>query len=76
MAITKNRIDREYAELRAEEARAKAKAEGLAEGHAEGLAEGHNEKALEIARKMKKAERPFGEIAEFTGLSPKAIQSL
>jgi predicted transposase YdaD len=44
----------------------------MAEGRAEGKAEG----ILEIARKMKQAERPFSEIAEFTGLSPKAIQKL
>jgi predicted transposase/invertase (TIGR01784 family) len=61
MAITKNRIDREYAELRAEEAQAKAKAEGRTEGH--------NEKALEIARKMKAIGRPEPEIAEVTGLT-------
>jgi predicted transposase YdaD len=52
------------------EARAQAKGEAI--GEARGKAEGK----LEIARKMKQAERPFSEIAEFTGLSPKAIQKL
>jgi uncharacterized protein with von Willebrand factor type A (vWA) domain len=47
-----------------------------AEWEARGMAEGQANEKLEIARKMKKAERPFGEIAEFTGLSPKTIQSL
>jgi predicted transposase/invertase (TIGR01784 family) len=65
MAITKNRIDREYAEIRAQEAQAKAKAEGRTEGH--------NEKALEIARKMKLAGRPLTEIAEFTGLTAEEV---
>jgi predicted transposase/invertase (TIGR01784 family) len=72
MAITKNRIDREYAELRAQEAQAKAKAEGIAEG----VEKGNTEKALEIACKMKKAGRPFSEIAEFTGLTSEAIEKL
>jgi predicted transposase YdaD len=40
------------------------------------MAEGHAEEKLEIARKMKKAGRPFIEISEFTGLSPEAIQKL
>jgi hypothetical protein len=51
---------------------AKWEARGEAKGKAEGRAEG----TLEIARKMKQAERPFREIAEFTGLSQKAIQKL
>jgi hypothetical protein len=51
---------------------AKWEARGRTEGMKKGLAEGK----LEIARKMKQAERPFSEIAEFTGLSPKAIQKL
>jgi predicted transposase YdaD len=49
-------------------------AEGKAEGKAEGIAEGTAESKLEIARKMKKAGRPFSEIVEFTGLSPEAVQ--
>jgi hypothetical protein len=43
-----------------------------ARGIKKGLAEG----TLKIARKMKQAERPFSEIAEFTGLSPRVIQKL
>jgi predicted transposase/invertase (TIGR01784 family) len=50
--------------------------QGRAEGHAEGIEKGTTEKALEIARKMKNARRPFSEIAEFTSLSPETIQSL
>jgi predicted transposase/invertase (TIGR01784 family) len=63
---------------------AEGKAEGLAEGlagglekgHAEGHAEGATESKLEIARKMKKAGRPFSEIAEFTGLSLETIKQI
>jgi predicted transposase/invertase (TIGR01784 family) len=49
-----------------------AKRQGEARGVKKGLTEG----TLKIARKMKAAERPFSEIAEFTGLSPEAIQKL
>jgi predicted transposase YdaD len=77
MAIEKNRLDRGQAELIArEEAQEKGRTEGMAEGRAEGMAEGRDEKAFEIAWKMKKAGRPFGEIAEFTGLSPETVQGL
>jgi hypothetical protein len=38
--------------------------------------EGIRETSREIARKMKEAGRPSGEIATFTGLSPKAIEKL
>jgi predicted transposase/invertase (TIGR01784 family) len=61
MAIIKNRIDSEYAELRAEKAQAMAKAEG------------RDEKALEIARKMKAIGRPSTEIAEVTGLTVEEV---
>ena len=50
--------------------------EGHAEGLAKGLAEGRGERESEIARKMKNAGRPASEIAEFTGLSPEAIEHL
>jgi len=36
-------------------------------------AEGEEKKALEIARKMKKAGRPLSEIMEFTGLPAESI---
>jgi predicted transposase/invertase (TIGR01784 family) len=49
---------------------------GRAVGHAEGKAEGRTEGKLEIARKMKKAGRPFSEITEFTGLTPEALEKL
>ena len=45
-------------------------------GREEGLAKGLEEGKLEIARKMKNAEKPFSEISEFTGLSPEVIDSL
>ena len=50
--------------------------EGRAIGCAEGRAEGRAERALEIARKMKNAGRPLGEIAEFTGLSVETIEQM
>jgi predicted transposase/invertase (TIGR01784 family) len=49
-----------------------AREEGLAEGLEKGLAE----KALEIALKMKKAERPLSEIAKFTDLPAETIEQL
>ena len=56
------------------------RAEAIAEGHAEGLAEGHatgrSDEKLEIARKMKIADRPLAEIEEFTGLSPEIVEQL
>jgi predicted transposase YdaD len=55
---------------------ARGEARGKAEGKAEGMKKGLDEGKLEIARKMKQADRPFSEIAEFTGLSPRAIQNL
>jgi predicted transposase YdaD len=55
---------------------ARGEVKGEARGMKKGLSEGHTEEKREIARKMKQAERPFSEIAEFTGLSPKAIQKL
>jgi predicted transposase/invertase (TIGR01784 family) len=73
MAIEKNRLDRGQAELIARE---EAQEKGRAEGKAEGMVKGRDEKALEIARKMKKAGFPFVEIAEFTGLSLETVQGL
>ena len=63
MGIIKNQMDR-----------AQARREAREEGLAEGLEEGENRKALEIARKMKKAGRPIDEIIEFTGISIKCIE--
>jgi flagellar biosynthesis/type III secretory pathway protein FliH len=51
-------------------------ARGQAIGIKKGLAEGHNEKALEIARKMKEMGDSVERIHAITGLSPKTIQSL
>jgi predicted transposase/invertase (TIGR01784 family) len=56
--------------------RQEARTEGHAEGHAEGMEKGTTEKALEIARKMKKAGRPFSEITEFTDIPAETIQEL
>jgi predicted transposase YdaD len=41
-----------------------------------GRAQGMEARALEIARKMKTADRPFNEIAEFTDLSAETIERL
>jgi predicted transposase/invertase (TIGR01784 family) len=76
MAIIKNRIDSEYAELRAQKAEEKAKAEGRAEGHAEGLEKGRDEKAFEIARKMKETGDSVEKIQMITGLSSETIRKL
>jgi hypothetical protein len=46
----------------------------MVEARRKGRAEGHAEKALEIARKMKAAGRPLGEIIEFTELSAESIE--
>jgi predicted transposase/invertase (TIGR01784 family) len=53
-----------------------ARQEALRKGEAKGRAEGRDEKALEIARKMKAINRPEPEIAEITGLTPEIIQKL
>ena len=55
---------------------AEGREKGLAEGLAEGLEKGHTKEKLEIALKMKKAGRPFDEIAEFTELPMKTIEEL
>jgi len=59
-----------------EEGRAEGLTEGREEGLVEGRAEGLTEGKLEIAGKMKRAGRPFNEIAEFTGLSLETIEQL
>jgi len=46
------------------------------EGITEGKAEGKTETSLEIARKMKKAGRPFSEIVEFTGIPKDIVEKL
>ena len=42
----------------------------------EGIAEGINQANLEIAKKMKARGRPLNEIAEDTGLSAEAIETI
>jgi predicted transposase/invertase (TIGR01784 family) len=66
------RAEKEKIRLDFEEARTK----GLLEGMERGMGIGVNEGTLKIARKMKKAGRPFSEIAEFTSISPDDIQYL
>ena len=61
MAILKNSMDR---------------ASDIFNARKEGKAEGVTETNLEIARKMKKAGRPFSEIMEFTGLPAETIEKL
>jgi predicted transposase/invertase (TIGR01784 family) len=51
-------------------------AEGITEGRAEGRVEGLEEKALEIARNLKKMDLSISQIAEGTGLSPEIIKNL
>jgi predicted transposase/invertase (TIGR01784 family) len=46
------------------------------EGRTEGRDEGRTEEKLEIARKMKNAGKPLGEITEFTGLPAETIAKL
>ena len=65
VAEMKNNIDRQLDMERAERV-----------GLAKGRTEGNVEKALEIARKMKAARRPLGEIMEFTGLTAEDIAKL
>jgi predicted transposase/invertase (TIGR01784 family) len=60
--------EKEQIRLDLEEARTKAMAEGQAEGFTKGK--------LEIARKMKKAGRPFSEITEFTDIPAETIKKL
>lgn len=59
-----------------EEAFARGQAEGRAEGEARGKAEGLAEGRAEVARTMKVANVPVGDIARFTGLSPEQIEAL
>ena len=49
---------------------------GLQKGRQEGLQEGKEEKARQIALKMISAGFPISEIAQFTDLSPDAIEEL
>ena len=50
--------------------------EGLEQGRAEGRAEGQKDKALEIARNLKKAGMSIKEISQMTGLSETDIEIL
>ena len=50
--------------------------QGIKQGKEEGLKEGGQKKALEIARKMLKAELSFEQIADITGLTVKEIKNL
>jgi len=54
----------------------KATAIGHAEGRAEGHAKGEKAKAIEVAKKMLKRNRPIEEIIEDTGLAMEEIESL
>ena len=77
MAILKNSMDRASDIFNAKQ---EGKAEGETTGKAIGLAEGeiigYERANFEIARKMKKAGRPFSEIMEFTGLPAEIIEKL
>jgi predicted transposase/invertase (TIGR01784 family) len=58
------------------DARREGLAEGRTEGLAEGLEQGMKKEKLEIARKMKNAGKPLGEIMEFTGLPAETIAKI
>lgn len=57
------------------EGRAEGRTEGRAEGRAEGINIGEQNKAFEIARKLKQKGYTIVEITELTGLSPDDIAS-
>jgi len=81
MAEIKNSMDRAQELLIAEEeAQEKGLQQGLQEGIEKGIKEGIKEgiktEKYEIARKMKKAGRPFSEIMEFTELPLDTIEKL
>jgi predicted transposase/invertase (TIGR01784 family) len=81
MAELKDSMDRAQLKYDAREeglreGRDEGRVEGLEKGRVEGLEKGREEKALEIARKMKNAGRPLNEIEEFTGLPPETIEHL
>lgn len=51
-------------------------AEGYASGHQDGVSEGENNKALEMARKMKADGVPVENIIKYSGLSKQCIEEL
>ena len=59
---------------------AEAKEEGLEQGRTEGLAEGEAsgraEREIEMAKAMKKDNKPVDEISKYTGLSKADIEKL
>ncbi|GCA75574.1 hypothetical protein MiTe_02410 [Microcystis aeruginosa NIES-2520] len=59
-----------------EEGREEGEEKGLQKGRQEGLQEGKEEKARQIALKMLSAGFSIPEIAQFTDLSPDAIEQL
>jgi hypothetical protein len=61
--------------IRAYEVRFKAMCDWTSERNY-AIKTGRDEKALEIARKMKEAGRPFGEIIEFTDIPAETIEQL
>jgi predicted metal-dependent HD superfamily phosphohydrolase len=61
--------------IRAYEVRIKAECDWASE-EAYCIEKGQAKKALEIARKMKKAGRPFSEITEFTDIPVETIKKL
>jgi predicted transposase/invertase (TIGR01784 family) len=59
-----------------EEAQKTGFEKGMTKGKAEGKAEGESQRNIEIAKKMLAKKKPVEEIAEFTGLTEKEINSL
>ena len=59
-----------------EEGMEKGMEKGLIKGRTEGRTEGETLKALEVAKKMLKRNRPIDEIIDFTGLSLDEVNEL
>jgi predicted transposase/invertase (TIGR01784 family) len=58
------------------EGEAKGRAEGIAEGEAKGRAEGETQKAISIARSLKKMNMSTSDISAATGLSVEEVEKL
>ena len=66
----------EYGEVMKKEGFEDGKAAGLAEGEKIGEASGRAEREIEMAKAMKKDNKPIDEISKYTGLSVEAIREL
>ena len=66
----------EYGEVMKKEGFEDGKAAGLAEGEKIGEASGRAEREIEMAKAMKKDNKPIDEISKYTGLSKADIEKL